>query len=343
MKRVRIILVLLFLAIVAVIWWQVSKGQEPVYKGRTVDSWLNDITNNPSGVIPGNRGPDYCEALGHMGPKAVPYIFHKLSKNDSPFINKYRDAWPQLPGFCRFVLPQPHPISFNVDNAVAALSCCGTNATPLVIKKLNDGNPAIREAAWNIVQQRFAESSIPTNEINSLCIPAFKDSDALVRIDAVMSLGRMGAAASNAVPALIPLLSSSDAGRHPSQRVFVRANTALLLGRFGPSASAAVPALTNLMAAGDGYARVSAAVAVWQITSNEIPSLTVIMNELPTFNKYTKQIPINALKEMGPRAKAAFPLVLNELPLAEDTYQREAITNALKAIDPDAAAKAGIK
>jgi HEAT repeat protein len=145
------------------------------------------------------------------------------------------------------------------------------------------------------------------------------------------------------VPALITSLSSSEAGRHPPERVFVRANAALTLGDIGPTASNAVPALTNLMATGDRYARMSAAVALWRITSNENLSLPVLIKELPSFDINSIHLPANALEEMGPRAKAAFPLLLTELPRATDNYQRETITKALKAIDPEAAAKVGIK
>jgi HEAT repeat protein len=125
--------------------------------------------------------------------------------------------------------------------------------------------------------------------------------------------------------------------------VFVRANAARILGLIGPAASNAIPALTNLMVTGDSYVRVSAAVALWQITSNENLVLPVIISELPSFDKYVKQTPIDALKEMGPRAKAAFPLLVSELHCTEDAKLRGAITNALKAIDPDAAAKAGVE
>jgi HEAT repeat protein len=344
MKRVRIILVLLSIAIAGVVMWKLLTRQpEPVYHGRTVDAWLDDMTNNSFRFPRASGDSDYRDALAHLGSRAVPFIFHKLEQNDSPFINKYRDIWPKLPGLLRKCLPQPKPISFDATTAASALGYCGTNAITLVINKRNSGNPAVREAVWETVFSFVVSRSISTNETLSLCLPALKDQDAEVRLYAAMSLGHMGAAASNAVRALIPLLSSSEAGRHPSERIFVRANTALTLGHMGPAASNAIPDLTNLVATGDSYARMSAAVALWQITSNENLSLPVIMKELPAFYINSIHLPANALKEMGPRAKAAFPLLLSELPRATDGYQRGTIINALKAIDPEAAAKAGIK
>lgn len=335
MKRVHIVFAVLLVAIAGVIGWQASRRQEPVYHGRTVDAWLDDLAA-------ARDDSEYAAALKQIGPKAVPFIFRKLRQNDSPWRNKYREIWPNLPSFFKKHLSRPKPITFDVWKAVMALIWCGTNATRLAIEKLNDGNPAIREAAWRAVST-FAGRSLTAKETISLCLPALKDNAAMVRLDAARCLGRLGAAASNAVPAIIPLLSSSEVGRHPSGQIYVRANSALALGEIGPAASNAVPALTNLMAIGDGYARVAAAVALWRITSNENLALPVIMNELPTMDKHSKQMPINALKAMGPRAKAAFPLLVSELPDAKDDIQRGIITDALKAIDPEAAAKAGIK
>lgn len=337
MKRVPIMLAVLLIAIAiaGMIVWQASGRPEPVYRGRTVDAWLDDVAAS-------RDDSEYSAALKEIGPRAVPFIFRKLNQNDSPWRNKYRDIWPKLPGFFQKHLPRPKPIAFDAWSAKMALEYCGTNATRMVVGRLNDGNPAVREAAWHAVDS-FAWASISTNEIISLCLPALKDNVAMVRMHAAMCLGHMGVAASNAVPAIIPLLSSSEAGRDPSEHVLVRSGSALALGSIGLAASNAVPALTNLMAIGDGYTRVAAAVALWRITSNENLSLPVIMKELPGIEKHSKQLPINALKAMGPRAKAAFPLLLSELPLATDDFQRDLITNALKAIDPEAAAKAGIK
>jgi HEAT repeat protein len=347
MKRNRILLAVLLIAVACVMVWQVWKGQlllgrEPVYKGRTVDSWLDDLTVS-NGVTRNARSSEWAAALRQIGPEAVPFIFRKLRQNDSPWRNKYREIWPNLPGFLHKLLPQPKPMAFNSSWAGRALAECGTNATRIVIDNLNDGNPAVREAAWRAVSMFFARQSISTNQTISLCLPALKDDVAMVRLEAAMCLGRIGAAASNTVPALLPILSSSEAGRRASEQVFVRSAAARAIGEIGPAASYAIPALTNLMATGKSYDRVSAAIALWRITSNESLALPVIMKELPSFDKNSKHIPINGLKAMGPRAKAAFPLLVSELNDTQDAYLRGVITNAMKAIDPEAAAKAGME
>jgi hypothetical protein len=95
---------------------------------------------------------------------------------------------------------------------------------------------------------------------------------------------------------------------------------------------------------GDRYDEVSAAVALWKITSNANLALPIILHELPQSDtKVGSGTLVNTLKDMGPRAKVAFPVLLDKLPWAADYHARRVITEALKAIDPEAADKAGIK
>jgi hypothetical protein len=52
---------------------------------------------------------------------------------------------------------------------------------------------------------------------------------------------------------------------------------------------------------------------------------------------------IEAMREMGPRANAAVSVLLKELNLGIPDFTRQKILDALKQIDPEAAAKAGVK
>jgi len=52
--------------------------------------------------------------------------------------------------------------------------------------------------------------------------------------------------------------------------------------------------------------------------------------------------PFRALKLYGPKAKLAVPAMVELLGREQDPGVRSLITNALEAIDPEAAAKAGI-
>jgi len=94
------------------------------------------------------------------------------------------------------------------------------------------------------------------------------------------------------------------------------------------------------------------AVAIWRIDGDVTNTLPVLIQGLSQVDEGVKGEVADGIGEMGPRAKAAFPALLHELnltpsPSAYLNSERERegryITNALKKIDPEAAAKAGVK
>ena len=115
------------------------------------------------------------------------------------------------------------------------------------------------------------------------------------------------------------------------------------LGKFGPLASNAVPVLrTILQGATDSYLRCKVAVAIWRIDGDAETALPVLLQELPRENEAVRWDEITALGEMGPRAKEALPLLESQLYLANRTI-RGRTTNAIAKIDPDTAARLGIR
>jgi HEAT repeat protein len=264
----------------------------------------------------------------------------------------YRDLWPSLPATLRRHLPsldaQP---SFSSDSAGFAFYCIGTGARPAVIRASSNRNPAVREAAVSALCRFFVGVSLATNEAILLFTKSLADNDAGVRIAGVMGIESIGSAASNATPALVMLLHSSEAGRRRGWRFFVRASSARALASIGPAAAGAIPALTNLLSSADSdsYLRVNAAHAIWRISSNDSIVLPVIMTEMPALKTFLSNngsgltwIALQTMKEMGPRAKAAFPLLLNELTNSDDD-SRIRVLETMRVIDPEAAAEADVK
>jgi len=145
---------------------------------------------------------------------------------------------------------------------------------------------------------------------------------------------------------LIPLLNDS----HYWSGVRVCAFEALWM--IGPKAKAALPALRNLLTtnANDPYWGGKTAIAIWRIDGDVTNTLPVLIQVLSQPNPQESAVAIDVMAEMGPRAKAAVPVLLNELSqpsipaiIAADADIGQKITNALKKIDPEAAAKAGVK
>jgi hypothetical protein len=119
-----------------------------------------------------------------------------------------------------------------------------------------------------------------------------------------------------------------------------RADAAMGLGEFGPAARAAVPALLQALQGHDAAVRGSAAFSLGKIHAQPeviIPLLTKCLDD-----DDLQESAAEALGEYGPLSKAAIPklLVLFKVP-SKDLHV--AVEGALRSIDPDAAALAGVR
>lgn len=121
-------------------------------------------------------------------------------------------------------------------------------------------------------------------------VNALQDSDEHVRVCAMLSLGRYGVVASNALPQLLPLLKDSV----PS----VRSHAAYLVGHFAPSEAAG--AIQTMLA----YQR-----------------LQILLR---TNANWIYLEPYRLFADLGPRARAAVPRLEEELGLPDHVYQTHA-------------------
>jgi HEAT repeat protein len=313
---------------------------EPVYKERPVSKWLDDIPSSAfsSSIFISRSLPAQAEAekaLKEIGPQAIPFIIRKLDENDSPSLNMYREAWAGSPKFLQKHLPKPKQIGFNASDAASAFSAIGTNAVPLLLPKIKDRNPAVREAVLNVLGNGFWKA-LSTNEAIAIFQKALSDREPTVRLYSALGLGRIGPAASNAVPALIAALQKKNSARDrfnspvPTQTAMIGA-----LENIGTAASTAVPTLTDMMTTGDQATRLRAAIALWHITSNANLSLPELIKETPTLGEGYKLIAAFTLRQMGPRAKPALPMLMKELANTRVGMARNEILAALAKIDPD--------
>lgn len=311
---------------------------EPRYKGVRLTAWLRDydVPSEPSDARP---RPEAEKALQEIGPSAAPYIIRELKADDSSLKRYYRAIFPKIPSWLRKILGNPNGL-FVAGSGARAFLAIGGSAKPTLIKALKDESATVRsaaaQAAFGIGRYRGAD----LHDALPILIESLKDSDANVRIWSVSAIGTLGPDAHAAVPGLIPLLSDPETGRQPGSRVFVRSATARVLGKIGPDAKNAIPSLKTLLADSEAYNRSLAAIALWRIDSDVTNTLPVLIQGLSQLDAHWELV--EALTEMGSRAKDAFPALaeqLNQKPQPDDWM----ITNALLHIDPEAAAKAGIK
>ena len=117
------------------------------------------------------------------------------------------------------------------------------------------------------------------------------------------------------------------------------------LGEIGPAAKAAIDEMTlNLKREDDQPLRIRAAGALWRITKNAEPSVSVLSGEFISKARLhcsDVEYALRILEEMGGRAKPAIPALRAALRNPQDDDVRELLERGLRRLDPEGAKKAG--
>ena len=260
MKRVKIAIAIVALALIGVIVWQVARQREPVYKGRTLTSWLRDDLD-PN--LENHHGT--YEALLQIGTNGIPTYLRLLRKKDSALKVKVI-GW--------------------VDR-----------------QKLRK-NPFISAERWNAEGMKG------------------------------FYLLRTNARA--AVPDLIEIAKQNISA--DSQELAISS-----LGYIGPPAKAAVPFLLQTATNANYRLRYAAVWSLGKIHSDPSRVVPALTNALSDTNSVIVFTAAYGLGEFGPEAKPAVPYLLQQYATNTDASMQLRVRMAPRAIDPEAAAKAGIK
>jgi HEAT repeat protein len=178
----------------------------------------------------------------------------------------------------------------------------------------------------------FAETCRILNKGGSKAIPmlleALADADPQARYAAAEVLGAIGP---DAVPPLTEALKTSNP--------LVRIGAARALGRIGPEAQAAIPALGAATEDEVTLVTIMAVTALGRIGKEAIPILTQVLRDKKELT--VRRTILEAFCRLGPEAAAAVPLLL-EVCKDEDSPVYDLACEALRKVDAQAAAKAGI-
>lgn len=115
------------------------------------------------------------------------------------------------------------------------------------------------------------------------------------------------------------------------------------LGKFGPAARSAVPALIEFLALKDEQVIGPAAEALIAVQADATVAIPALTQALIRPDGHGRPEVAEALGEYGPRAREAVPLLLKLLEDFSSKEIRTAVPKALRAIDPAAASRAGIR
>lgn len=258
-------------------------------------------------------------ALGAIGPAAIPALTEALKSS-----NRY-----QRMGAC---LSLGH-MAANAKDAIPALEAA-----------FKDKNASVRahaaQAVWRIDRTR-------AGDIVSVLADALKDDNRAVKMGAVITLGQIGKAAKDAVPALRPLLGSDDPelcikaaltlyqidpkdaadaakaliGAFDNKDVSIQAESAAALCELGANAKDVVPALGKALVGPDEMRSHVAAQTLGAIGKAAVPAL---VEGLQSNKADVRWDVLTALGNIGPDASAAALPVAAVLTDADPSFRTEA-------------------
>lgn len=316
---------LALLLVTAVGVWLVlrERGQadEPVYQGKRLSVWLE-------GYQLGRSQPEIDRAVRAIGSNGVPTLVRMLQAKDSPL-------WLRFLGFVQqssIKLPYTPAETLKM-RALAgfhALQSEARNAVPELIKAYTN-NPGA--SPWGPAAA-LGEIGPDADEATGSLLLNAQNTNSGVREVAVSALANMHSHSEVVVPALIKAMHD------PAPAVQFQAFRGL--GRFGDEAKGAVPDLFQILTNDVRLDnRCNAAQALRRIANPEA-LVPILIGWLHDTNGYYRAAGASSLEGFGKDAESAIPALVQMLS-DEDPWIRYVATGAVRSIDPDAAARAGVK
>ena len=309
------------------------------YNGKSLKEWLKNLDDQ-------NLGPandEAANAVRHIGTNGLPVIISLLQINNPLHHNAVLacqelgvGAKPAIPALMKLLND-----GYANGYVGVAMDRIGQDGITSLIEALTNENSSVRYEvihALGGVLIYSGNTNIQMSDAISTLIDSLEDKSPYVRSIAANSLGVIKDEPSTVVPALIKSLDDNY--------IWTRWNTCLALGQFGTQATSAVPTLLTML---KSDARGTAAIALVQIepdNKTRINSLMPILIEniegIGGTNINYRSTTADALASIGEMAKPAVPALLKAAQITTG-YEQQRIVIALKKIDPEAAANAGLK
>ncbi len=325
-KPVRIVVAALLVAILGGLVWLVLRPFEPVYQGKRLSVWLQGL-NDPPGSGPSGgeskmlyggwnsgwsreKGEAVKEALRHMGPTVVPALRSMIRYRDTPFRLKFkallaRQRWIKF--------------HFKSESEIHLEAAAGCQLAESAIKtQLIEDWIMLLEEKETAYAKSASQSTASYDALNETSFCFYR-------------------ARSNLGPeAFGPLLQALTNGNTQMRRCTVG-----VLSQFPSEAKVIVPVLLASMDHDpDGGVRYNATVALKGMLPKAV--VPVLLREITTPSSHLRTASIAAISAFTNEAPSIVPALLSALG-DNDGEVREALTNALKRLDPEAATRAGIE
>jgi HEAT repeat protein len=233
----------------------------------------------------------------------------------------------------------------NSEFANEAVRHFGTNAFPTLLHMLTAKDSALDKKLlpWSYAWRKWARK-MSFLKIRPGPRRCFHDS-----LEATWAFKELGPQADTAVPELIRIMDQQT----PTDPEYIHENVVTILAGIGPSANAAVPVLLRDLQSSNAMFRASAFYALSQIHPRAEIVVTKAITALGDPEPFVRMFAAYALESYGEEAKSSVPALVQALQTwAQNRGSQvvilhdnsiEAAQSALKAIDPEAAARAGVK
>jgi HEAT repeat protein len=368
-KRVQIAVAAFIVVVVGVITWQVLYEREPVYQGKTLSIWLEEA--RPDWV-----SPETETAVRAMGTDALPPLLNMVRVRESVV----RKALSELSTRQRWLAIHVRARGEIQRMAYCGFMVLGPTAKPAVPKLarlLEEDDPQVRCLAAHCLGNLGPTAADAVPALAAYLGRASKVNtgsvwDGRERFGAAYALCEIGPAARPAIPqlhllttltndsdwqaracaqaalikirgeSLLPLAEALKDTSDPASWFLEKGGNVILY--LGTNAEPLIPVLLGVLQQTNVNIQNRGIEVLGKIHAHPETCIPAITPFLQSTNNRTREVSIDALRAFGGAAK-------QEVVLAEiirclndpEGFVRTRATNALQRIDPEAAAKAGIK
>lgn len=361
MKRSpRILVANLALIVLIAFLCFVLHPSEPSYQGRTLTDWLKSVYDIYS--YPGANA-EAVSAIHHFGSNAIPTLLNHAAAKDSSLkkaLMKWNDKnpWISLRFSSQFDKHDLGAAGFYI------LGPDAQSAVPELRRLLKDDDESVRGTAalclgWIGPAAQAAVPDLIKEFEHEICSATNQN------FAAAFALGQIGPSAKAAIPALLtgltnnsgqcqitsraalinihgisisPLLEELKDTARPTQCAIAM----MVVRQCGTNAIAAVPWLISDLNCSNLNIQSFALASLGALHQEPERCVPAIAPFLTSKNDYLRENAIRASESFGKAAKPAVPALLRCLNDVNPAV-RDFATNAVREIDPEAAAKAGIK
>ncbi|MDB6109621.1 MAG: domain protein repeat-containing protein [Pedosphaera sp.] len=337
-KRSRITFAVLALVAISLLAWVLLALRDRVVNGRPESYWISTLSMN------GFFSQTDVQQWQELGPDGVVILVKALGEGKGPVWNIYSAVWPKLPATFKARLTKPTDWSRVRMRAALLLGEVNTNrasatiAIPALLRTLRDTNASVRMNATAALNHFLPGMGEERDQILPGSLATIHVSNPSVRNNATIGLQYFTDRTNVVVPVLLQALQDLDSD--------VRRGAAYSLYRLDPTGAAeagVIALLSDYFSAPDGRVnRGSAERVLAKIAKKPELFVPALIELLPDQDFCVRSAAADMLGQFGGQARRAVPALRQAM---NDTNEmvRVAATNALKQIDPELGAKAGVE